>query len=78
MSNDIHILSKGDRWLITRGNYTLDECKNQKQAIETARQRAKRSHANLILHASDGTVSSVEKNQPRQARSAKARVMPSA
>jgi hypothetical protein len=60
MSDGIHITQKGERWLVTRGNYTLDEFPSKQQALQLARQRAKSSRANVIVHAEDGSVRYVE------------------
>jgi len=66
MSEGIHVRLKGDRWLVTRGNYTLDEFKSYEQALELAEQRAKVSKADLYVHAEDGSVALVQNHQPGQ------------
>jgi hypothetical protein len=63
MSDGIHVMHKGDLWIVTRGNYTLDEFKSEKQAIQLAKQRARSSRAVLTIHAEDGSVRAVENFQ---------------
>jgi hypothetical protein len=76
MSEGIHVRPKGDHWLVTRGNYTLEEFKTYQQAVELAQQRAKSTRADLYLHAEDGSVACVQNHQsltgqkPRVRRSA--------
>jgi VCBS repeat-containing protein len=63
MSDGIHVMHKGDLWVVTRGNYTLDEFKSEKQAVQLAKQRARASRAVLTVHAEDGSVRTVESFQ---------------
>jgi hypothetical protein len=60
MSEGIHVRHQGDRWLVTRGNYLLDEFKSQQQALALATQRARSSKASLTIHSEDGTVRKVD------------------
>lgn len=73
MSEGIHVRLKGDRWLVTRGNYTLDEFKNYQQAIELAEHRAKASKADLYVHAEDGSIACVQNHQAADWRKPKSR-----
>lgn len=60
MSDGIHVWRKGELWLVTRGNYTLDEFANQQQAVQLGKQRARTSRAKVIIHADDGSVNVID------------------
>lgn len=68
MSDGIHVSQRAGRWSVTRGNYTLDEFKNQQQAIQFGKQRAKASKSSLFIHTDDGSIRLIENFQTLESR----------
>ncbi len=64
MSDGIHVMQRGNIWVVTRGNYTLDEFANRQKAIELAKRRAKSSKSRLVVHSEDGSVLGIEEYDP--------------